>query len=315
MKKRKAFTLIELLVVIAIIAILIALLLPAVQQAREAARRSQCKNNLKQMGLALHNYLDVSNEVFPRGAYVARGLSCCCNNSDWGKSHTVHVMLLPFLDQGPLYDKFDFNIPVYSGVNAGLLSTKISTYLCPSSAYHIMQTHSLRGAVQVHPHNYPGAGSHHGWGGCGRHDNTQSNGVFALRRGIQEQSGAGADGAMRLAGVLDGTSQTMAFSETAQRRYTVRQSNPNSGWELFRGRGWGDPFYNSTLFSIGERSTPNSRVSQYGGYNASNATSYHTGGVHVLFCDGAVKFVSESINGNTWYALGTPHRGEVPGQF
>ena len=122
---------------------------------------------------------------------------------------------------------------------------------------------------------------------------------------------------MTLAGVLDGTSQTMAFSETAQGRETFIQGNVSLGntWKNYRGRGWADPFYNSTLFSIGERSTPNSSVSQYPRYNASNATSYHTGGVHVLFCDGAVKFVSENIDSNTWYALGTPQRGEIPGQF
>jgi len=313
--KRKAFTLIELLVVIAIIAILVALLLPAVQQAREAARRSQCKNNLKQMGTALHNYLDTTNEVFPRGAYVDRGRSCCCSNADWGKGHTFHMMLLPYMDQATLYEELDFDVRVDQGANAALVSTKITSYICPSASRVVMQTSMFNAAVQVHPHNYAGAGTHHGWGGCGRHGSRTQNGIFAYRRGILEETGGVADGPMKLSGIVDGTSQTMAFAETAQGRETFYGGSLNSGWSDYRGRGWADPYYNSTLISIGPRSTPNSSVSQYGGYNASNATSDHEGGVHVMFCDGAVKFIGDTIDGNTWFALGTPQTNDLPGDF
>jgi len=313
--KRKGFTLIELLVVIAIIAILVALLLPAVQQAREAARRSQCQSNLKQIGTALHNYLDTTNEVFPRGAYVDRGRNCCCSNADWGKGHTVHMMLLPYIDQATLYEDLDFDVRVDQGANAALVGTRISAYICPSAPTVSKQTSMFNGAVQVHPHNYPGAGTLHGWGGCGRHGSAAQNGVFAFRRGIQEENGRMADPRFTLSAIIDGTSQTMAFSETAQGRETFVSGSLNTGWANYRGRGWADPWYNSTLFSIGPRSTPNSSVSQYGGYNASNATSYHEGGVHVLFCDGAVKFIGDTIDGNTWHSLGTPGTYDLPGDF
>jgi prepilin-type N-terminal cleavage/methylation domain-containing protein len=253
MMKRKAFTLIELLVVIAIIAILVALLLPAVQQAREAARRSQCKNNLKQIGTALHNYLDTTNEVFPRGAYVDKGRNCCCDNSDWGKGHTVHMMLLPYIDEANLYEELDFDVQVNLGANAALVSTPIQSYICPSAAGLKMQTSRYGGGVQVHPHNYPGAGTNHGWGGCGRHGNIRQNGVFAFRHGIQEENGSPADPNFKLSKIIDGTSQTMAFSETAQGRETFVSGGLNTTWADYRGRGWADPWYNSTLFSIGPR--------------------------------------------------------------
>ena len=105
LKTHKGFTLIELLVVIAIIAILVALLLPAVQQAREAARRTQCKNHLKQLGLALHNYVDV-NTVLPPGASVDLSVTSTANNGSWG----VHGRILPYLEQGSLYDQVDLSI-------------------------------------------------------------------------------------------------------------------------------------------------------------------------------------------------------------
>ena len=314
--RKPGFTLIELLVVIAIIAILIALLLPAVQQAREAARRSSCKNNLKQISLALANYLDMTAGVFPRGAYVTRGKSCCCSNSDWGNGFTVHTMLLPYLDQAPLYKKFNFNIPYSSGTNATLVSTKITTYLCPSAAYQLVQKASLfTTSTQVYPHNYPAAGTLHGWGGCGRHGSRTQNGVFAQRWGILEENGTPADPAMTISGVIDGMSQTMAFAETAQGVPTYVSGSLNTSYSNYRGRGWADPFYNSSLYSIGPKSTPNSAVSQYGGWNAANAVSYHTGGVQVAFLDGSVKFISDNINGNTWFRLGTPQANDIPGQY
>ena len=316
MRKRKpGFTLIELLVVIAIIAILIALLLPAVQQAREAARRTSCKNNMKQIALALHTYLDVTNGMFPRGAYVTRGRNCCCSNSDWGRGHTLHTMLLPFIEQTAAFEAYDCNIRCEQGVNAQVVGRRISTYMCPSAARFQPKTSMFNSGVKVHPHNYPGAGTLHGWAGCGRHGNRDINGVFSQRYGIAEENGNAADPNMRWAMVTDGTSNTMAFSETAQGLPTYVGGSLNATWSNYRGRGWADPFYNSTLISIGPSSTPNSLVSQYGGFNASNACSYHVGGVHVGFLDGSAKFVSDSINGQTWFCLGTPGGNDLVGEY
>jgi prepilin-type N-terminal cleavage/methylation domain-containing protein len=137
MKTRcRAFTLIELLVVIAIIAILIALLLPAVQQAREAARRSQCKNNLKQMGLALHNYHDV-HLVFPPGnCSPATSLGY---GSGTSTGHNLHAGILPYIDQAPLYNRLNWSVaPAFNQtsvdtVHEAAVQTIITAYICPSS--------------------------------------------------------------------------------------------------------------------------------------------------------------------------------------
>ncbi len=329
MRKSHGFTLVELLVVIAIIGILIALLLPAVQAAREAARRSQCTNNLKQMGLALHNYADGNQEMLPRGAEIHRGRSCCCGSADYDPGHTLHVKLLPFMEQQPLYDRYDMNVPFFHQL-PGVIDQRIEGYLCPSAIKHIEQTVST-GPIpayvgtpapsprsQVFPHNYPGAGADHGWGGCGRHRGGGStwNGLFAHRWGILEENGTKADPRVKLAAIIDGTSNTMAFSETAQGRPTFDQNgNASNGWSNNRGRGWADAYYNSTLFSVGEWSTPNALTSQYPSsthlFNAANATSYHPGGVNVCFADGGVSFVSETIAGPVWFALGTIQRRDV----
>src|SRR6476661_8060061 len=119
---RRGFTLIELLVVIAIIAVLVALLLPAVQQAREAARRSQCKNNLKQIGLALHNYHDV-NGCFPP-AYIA--------DENGKPMHSWRVLILPYLDQAALHTEYNFSEPWDGPNNSRLLARRPAVYACPS---------------------------------------------------------------------------------------------------------------------------------------------------------------------------------------
>jgi len=328
-RKYRGFTLIELLVVIAIIAVLIALLLPAVQQAREAARRSQCKNNLKQMGLALHNYLSTYNDVFPRAQNIIEGTACCCNvhhnplppypvppftsngTTGFGNGHTVHTMLLPYMDQAPLYNMINFSLGTENVAHNTIRNTRIPAYICPSNLTSV-KTSSLVSGAPVQPHNYPGAGGHHGWGWCGRHGNNLINGVFAGRFGMQEEgipNSSQADPNMTLAGVVDGTSQTMLFGEFAQGVPGVLVY-PNDV-----GKSWFEGHHASTSFSIGPLSTPNSKISQYANYNASNARSYHVGGVHVAFCDGAVKFMSDNINGNTWQALGTPQGREVVGEY
>jgi len=144
-KRHRGFTLIELLVVIAIIAVLIALLLPAVQQAREAARRTQCKNNLKQMGLALHNYHDVAN-TFPPG-WISTWAQSPTPASYPGDSWGWPVFLLPYMDQGNIYNQINFNVGFPAGFNAagttpvpatgsgviGVEATPLSVFQCPSS--------------------------------------------------------------------------------------------------------------------------------------------------------------------------------------
>ena len=141
MFRRRAFTLIELLVVIAIIAVLIALLLPAVQQAREAARRTQCRNNLKQMGLALHNYHDVHNG-FPPGivsrlanaAWVMPAGACNAAPDDLGAGWSFFARMLPYLEQGNFHSTIDFDLPLTDPVNAGGRRKVVSSFRCPSDA-------------------------------------------------------------------------------------------------------------------------------------------------------------------------------------
>ena len=127
--RRKAFTLIELLVVIAIIAVLIALLLPAVQQAREAARRTQCKNNLKQLGLAIHTYHDTA-KVFPQAVFQNKATS---GQWDW-RLASPQVMLLPYIDQAPLYNSLNFNLSFNNGTANDTIcnAAKLAAFRCPS---------------------------------------------------------------------------------------------------------------------------------------------------------------------------------------
>lgn len=310
-ERRSGFTLIELLVVIAIIAILIALLLPAVQQAREAARRSQCRNNLKQIGLALHNYMDVTSFVIPRGVNHSTGPSCCCVTDNNEMGHTIHTMLLPYLEQSTVYNKINFNVLPSNSLNQPVWETKIAGFVCPSA----LPPTPWSGWSTAAPHNYPAAGTAHGYGLCGIHGSATSNGIFASRWGLYDATNNRTlDTQMRLNMIVDGLSNTIAFSEfTASSNGGALPATYNS-----HGSSWYRPYYGSTEFSVMATATPNNPSPTYTASPQSNygtARSMHTGGVHALLMDGTVRFISENIAGSTWVNLGTPQNGQIVGEF
>jgi prepilin-type N-terminal cleavage/methylation domain-containing protein/prepilin-type processing-associated H-X9-DG protein len=209
-RSRLAFTLIELLVVIAIIAVLIALLLPAVQAAREAARRAQCVNNLKQMGLAVHNYL-ATHEVIP-----AQTID---NSATWGWFASCNSLLLPYLEQKPLYDALNFSLPMlelgfispYIGANTTVGLTTVATMLCPSESITNPVSFS---AVSYGKCNYAGnfGGPANLSGASGTVIPNNGNLIFGLM-GLFGVKAPGSAGPVRLGGIVDGTSNTALFSE------------------------------------------------------------------------------------------------------
>lgn len=313
--KKRGFTLIELLVVIAIIAILIALLLPAVQQAREAARRTQCRNNLKQIGLALHNYIDQTAGIIPRGVNHFSGTTCCCVTDAGEMGHTIHTMLLPFIDQAPLYNKINFQVLQTNAANEPVWRTKIPAFICPSA----IPPAPMAGYTTAAYHNYPAAGTAHGYGLCGIHGSSAGNGMFASRWGLVSRGAdnvyggtddAALDPQMTLAGIADGTSNTIAFSEFA---YGIDGALPATHSYGFS---WFIPYFGNTEFSVLPLATPNNPAPTYSTtHNWGTVRSAHEGGVHALLMDGTVRFISENINGGVWVNIGTPKDRGTVGEF
>ncbi len=345
LRNRRGFTLIELLVVIAIIAVLIALLLPAVQSAREAARRAQCTNNLKQIGLALHNYHS-TNDVFPPGMSMNPGIGPGEYRGWIG--WPVQGLLLPYVEQTPLFNAINFAwaplgnpAQVY---NATARDTVIAGYLCPSDPSAGGSTPRLNSyfasAGTTTQSMYSGSAL--------TTKGTGSTGMFAifLSYGIRD--------------CTDGTSNTVAFSEALVGRpgsgntYRANNVHPSAGnppngrvlnvqafrdntlrWlqgcaDAFkrgenikdaRGRYWARGHYGYTMYNHVQ--TPNDSQFRFGGCrygnvtggldisNSAAATSQHPGGVNACMSDGSVKFVKDSVNRDTWWALGTRNGGEV----
>ena len=318
-KHRSGFTLVELLVVIAIIGILIGLLLPAVQSAREAARRAQCQNNLKQIGLALHNYLS-ANGRFPPSFEIAEGTVLTGNNGSW----SLHGRLLPYLEQGNAYEMVDLSIAWDAQLATGIPTLRIPTYVCPVEVRD--EVRQKNGAPYIYPTSY---GFNFGtWLVYNPATRQGGDGPFYVNSKVTD------------AHLLDGFSNTMAASEVkAYTPYLRNTSDPgptvptsisfmNSYSGEFKETGhteWCDGRVHHSGFTT--VFTPNTvtnleqgGVSYDGDYNsiqegksitqptyaAITARSYHTGGlVNTAFMDGSVRVVSENIQLGIWRALGT----------
>ena len=319
LSKRRGFTLIELLVVIAIIAILMALLLPAVQQAREAARRSQCKNNVKQLGLALHNYHDTHSVLpaaylFQPGGGGAQGTPNL-TNGDAGPGWAWGMMILPFMEQAPLRTKFDDNLPCWNAANAGPAKTTVAAYLCPSAVnpgknYNVVNATGTTLAVFARSNYVVSAGNLGVWDNPAADLSSVANGCFYR------------NSSTRFADVVDGLSNTVFAGEKTP-------SHSDSTWVgvvpgavtcptpqyAAAGCDLGPAQVNVHSGPGGPNETP-PQIFPPGCFQyADEMNSDHTGGGHVLFGDGSVKFISRFLDGPTWAALNTRAGKEVVGQF
>lgn len=311
------FTLIELLVVIAIIAVLIALLLPAVQQAREAARRTQCKNNFKQVGLALHNYHDTFLRM-PAAMWSmnfgGQGLQGYQTNNNNYMGASWLVSLLPYIDQAPLYSQYNFNVAVNNAANAAIVSTVIPGFVCPSDP------NATSGNKCTVFGGGPFARGNCGASGYGRNGGWSQgwnyDGIDSQNRGLM-----GINGASGINGVTDGTSNTVASWEL---RADASPGGPRGVWASGRvgggllaqclnpgvSGGTGDCFgINEGNHANGDdiwcngQFDPNTTVSQgmgghAGGDGQAGPKSMHVGGVHALMADGSTRFISQNLDGN-----------------
>lgn len=307
-RRKRGFTLIELLVVIAIIAILIALLLPAVQQAREAARRTQCRNNLKQIGLALHNYFD-QFMVFPPG-YIAGNVSADDGvGAETGPGFSWAVMLLPMLDQSPLYNSLDLNLNSTDTDNLTAGQTSVNMFLCPSDAAEkTFEAKNTAGdsLALVASSNYVGV---FGYGSLTMHPG-KGTGIFYRNSSV------------KLKDVTDGNSYTLAVGErthnlTESTWYAaIPGASVNAGMAIMpmmtEGSGHlvlGHVGQGAMMGMPAMEHTPNASG------HIVNFWSTHEGGTHFLLCDGSVRYMGENLDYRTYKAFGIKDDGEVVNQF
>ena len=331
-KTKKGFTLVELLVVIAIIGILIAMLLPAVQAAREAARRMQCSNNLRQCGLAMHNYASACSDMLPNAGWISDG-------QDYPNDYSPLAKLLPYSEQEILRDLIDFEIFMGHVGKVDLptelrpaAATPVPMFLCPSDPEEAVHTYSPRSGGEA----MPWAGSNYGM--------NQASGLEGIfNPGFGATDGLCWVGAkVRLADITDGTSHTLVFVEslrgpcsspstTSTPDIQVYRANASSdlarvegqvdanavisgasSWDgnrlsmWLRGCSPSGPLLNGRL-------NPNSSVPDiaYRSDKVTAARSRHPGGVNACFCDGSVRFVGNEVDTDTWHAMWTRNGGEV----
>jgi prepilin-type N-terminal cleavage/methylation domain-containing protein/prepilin-type processing-associated H-X9-DG protein len=309
MRRPRAFTLIELLVVIAIIGVLIALLLPAVQAAREAARRAQCTNNLKQLALATHNYLD-TNGSFPMGNF----LQWYAGSGRYIQNYGPFVALTSQIEQGNVYNMLNTDMAMYLAPNSTVSGVGLSTLWCPSDG-------------EISTLKYPGY-PEDGWDDspipmryssyaanlgtdlyypslCGGDASngqmllSQMKGIFAFVG--SPAPGCASIGSVKLAEITDGTSSTMLYGEHAHVKISAFDPEAKYGLNWWTSGDFGDTTY-STIFPPNYFKTkadadlfPNNLTPRQNNW-AITATSMHPGGCNFAFCDGSVRFIKDTIN-------------------
>lgn len=296
--RHQGFTLIELLVVIAIIATLVALLLPAVQQAREAARRSQCSNNLKQVALAFHNYADVYGGIPNRQSFT----TAVSSGYGWG------VRILPFIEQSALYDSFNFNKNFCDIENKAVTMTPISVFMCPTSPDGPREMEiALSSAATATSMGIAG-------------DYVVSHQISFTGTGVtctncRPAPPQAAGGLTPLREITDGMSNTILHFEQAGRPYFyVGRERQITNASLTNPRWWGCwASYQSVTAQGSNASIPPGAGSTYtmNRTNSQGVYSFHRGGAMFSLCDGSVRFISENANLATLLAMFTCNGGEV----
>jgi prepilin-type N-terminal cleavage/methylation domain-containing protein/prepilin-type processing-associated H-X9-DG protein len=331
-RTRRGFTLIEVLVVISIIAVLIGLLLPAVQAARESARRVQCTNNIKQLGLAIHQYIDSTGVLPPSMVLAGSGTKVA-----WSNGWSIHMRILPAIGQGNSFNAINFSVAYQDHVNTTVTGQVIATFLCPSEANQQPTSHQTFGNVGINNYGWC-MGDWFVWGSFG--DPRPNRSTF------------GPNQSRKWAELTDGLSNTALLAEVKSYQNYLRDcgglSNVNDASNIpspnaspmqivpeYAGgkctlkpdghAEWVDGGVHHTGFTTAwtpNRVTGNPTIydldingqrEKQGGptFAAITARSYHPGGVNVLLGDGSVRFIKTTINGATWRALGTVAGGEV----
>lgn len=333
---RQAFTLIELLVVIAIIAVLIALLLPAVQQAREAARRTECKNKLKQLALAMHNHHD-NYQRFPRNYQQVGG-------NAW-EALSANYFLLPYIDQAPLFNQGQSNLTNWGWTYGTLMNTKLPGFLCPSAL-----PAPARGS---NPSGWDGPGTNYAWSTGSSVETvwagTRFNGMVAYQtdRSMRDVTD-GLSNTLMISEILSGSNQSDGsgkypydifyagnglFNSVADKDFPTQAEldaiggqarNSPSGVKTNNGTMWG--WYAAAQSTLNTAATPNWRWPSAGGdccpggahdwgYGIIPPRSMHTGGVNAALGDGSVRFISTNVDLLTFQRLGNRSDGKPVGEF